>query len=935
MTRRPLVGRSAESSHLSNLLDGRDQAVFVLMSGDPGIGKTRMLGAFAELARERGIPVLSGRATEFERSAPFGILLDCLADGDRYVNLARTLDRLRALLSAEAGSASGPDAGLAGLGRHRTHRAVRNLVGQVVEHTPVLILLDDVQWADDASNELIDYHIRHPPDGGMIVVLAYRTGGLPAAFSSSLTSRAVVNLPLGPLSADEADTLLAKDVSRPRRRRLYERSGGNPLFLEILATLPEAPADDLLAAAGNRGGTSAIDRLIVAELAGLGPTHRLVAQAGAVAGDGMDTALVAAVAALDPGTVEPALDELVRRNVLGSGERALMFRHPLVRTAAYRMAGPSWRAAAHRRAAEHLRACGASHVACAVHMEHAIRLGDVEGAELLVSAAIAVAGNAPATAARWFRAALDALPAGDRPERRAYVRMSLAAALGVSGRLEESRTLLHEIVWVDGGHQGRAVEMLSMMERALGRLDEARAVLTAELAKAGPDDPGGRATLLTELAGTDLLEGRWQSAAENAALTLDLTQGQARGRVRPGVPVSAVTLLAVARIYRCDFAAGYRLLDQAKAMIDALTDRELCDDLDIVAPLAWGEYLVDRHGDALEHLARGLRIARDHGRDYVVPLMYAARVMVRSELGEVEGALADAEEAEEIARHLGSAEMLAFAHTVKSRPLLWRAGPEAAVPLIEEVHRGPGMRSAWWRTIADEVTSDVLMSAGRAQACREFLAARVPDDPVGLGPGAAAVFARRSRAEAERGDLTAATRWYERASAVVALGAPPARSASVAEAGAVLAMSAGPGDGAGAAAREAVESFVAAGLPVAEGLARRVLADVHRHEGDVRAAREQLGRAEELFARCGATWLAAQTGERRQPLEPGEPLSRRERQIVGLVSEGLTNRQIGERLFLSPRTVETHLARVFRKLGVNTRAALVRRVTGWDQGGAG
>ncbi|MEV0351436.1 AAA family ATPase [Nonomuraea sp. NPDC050680] len=946
-TRRPLVGRTAELAHLSGLLDARRQWVFVSLTGEPGIGKTRLLGAFADLARERGIMAIAGRATEFERSAPYGIVQDALADAHQHPELAGHLDGLRALLSRETGTGD-----LAGLDRHRRFREMRQGVERMGASSRLLVLMDDVQWADDASVEVIDYHIRHPPNTSAVIVLACRTGELPRGLARSLTSANVVNLPLGPLSAAEADTMLAgqsappgrRQLSRPGRRRLYERSGGNPLFLEILATLPDTPAADLAevtgagALAGVKGSgvltevtrTDALDRLIVAELAGLDPDRQLVAQAAAVAGDDLAAAFVAAVSGLDLPTVEAALDELVRRRVLGTAGRALVFRHPLVRAAAYQLAGPSWRRAAHRRAAEHLLARGASDVRRAVHMEHAIGVGDADGAALLVSAAGAVSVNAPATAARWFRAALEASPADATPE----LRVSLAAALGVSGRLEEARGLLHELVREGGANRDQAVGLLSAMQRSLGRLEEARALLTGELARV--DDSAGRPSLLVELAAIDLLQGQWDSAADNASQALDQPdqaspQREHTSAARPGTSASAVTLLAVAELYRCRFPDGYRLLARAKTFMDALTDRELCDDLGVVAPLAWGEFIVDHHDDALRHLARGLQVARDHGRDNVVPLLHAARAMVRSALGEIEAALADAEEAEEIARHLGSAEMLAFAHVVKSRPLLWQAGPEAAAPLVEEVLHGPGMRSAWWRTIADDVVSEVLMSVGRTEDCRRFLAARVGGDPSGVGPGAASVFARRARAEAARGDMTAAGQWYERAVAVVASGAPPARSADVEAARAALAMAADRPHEAEAAAREAVECLVTARLPVGEGFARMLLAEVSADAGDIRTAQEQLGQAKALFARVGAAWPAAQAGRRQRGTVAhgaGGRLSEREREIVELVGEGLTNRQIGERLYLSPRTVETHLAHVFRKLGVNTRAALARRSAG-------
>ncbi|MFC7648905.1 hypothetical protein ACFQX6_57090 [Streptosporangium lutulentum] len=111
-----------------------------------------------------------------------------------------------------------------------------------------------------------------------------------------------------------------------------------------------------------------------------------------------------------------------------------------------------------------------------------------------------------------------------------------------------------------------------------------------------------------------------------------------------------------------------------------MTDPELRANLGLMPPLAWAEFLVDEHHDALRHVERGLRIARRHGHHDVVPQLYAVRSIVHARLGMAPQALADAEDGEEIARHLDSAEMHAFALAVKSRPLLWRATPQRRFP---------------------------------------------------------------------------------------------------------------------------------------------------------------------------------------------------------------------------------------------------------------
>ncbi|GLW08188.1 hypothetical protein Misp01_33180 [Microtetraspora sp. NBRC 13810] len=996
--RSPLIGRDAELAALGSLLADPAPS-FVLVTGEPGIGKTRLLAAFAALASGAGVPAMTGRGLQFQDSVPFGMWLDAATGGEQDTRLAEPSGRLLSVLSIEPAGGQIAD----GVERHRLHRQVRALLADAAEPGGLVLLFDDVHWADDASVEVLDFLARRPCTTPVVVVLACRTGRVPTVLERSFAAAAdpPLRMALGPLAAADVDTWLSAEPSRWRRERLRRASGGNPLFLEILSDLPDTvaaeiadgPDGDALATTapspptasepsthanggpavhadtgpnthvnggsginansgpnthadsgpgihadsgpsthadggsgihtdGGPGVRAALGRLIFAQLGELDAGQRLIAQAAAVAGDGHDARLVAAVSEADAGMVERALDDLVGLDVLRPGDGGLAFRHPLVRAAAYRLAGPAWRAGAHRRAAAYLRSRGAPLVRCAAHMEHAVEVGDLDGAELLAAAGHATLATAPTTAARWLRAALAALPALPGLEAfRTGLRLALAKALGVSGRLAESRELLHEMLRSDGPHRSTVAELLATMNRSLGLLAEARAVIVAELA-AGP---ASRAELLLELAVTDLLDGRWHEGEGHAVQALASTGG------RPGLSAAAFTLRAVSRIHQCAFADGVRLLDRAALLTDALTDRELCEDLTLIAPLAWAEFLLDRHPAALGHLERGLRIARRHGRHNDVPLMYAVRTAVNVRTGKVADALADSADAEEMARHLGSLELLAFVRAVGARPLLWAAGPDPAMPSVEEALAGDGLRSAWWRIVVNHDVAEVLLSVDRGADCRELLASRVPADPAGLGPYAVSTYAMRSQIEVSHGDLRAAAEWYERAAGLAAH-APPAQYGCVARAAALIARAEGDHPAAAHRAREAVDVFRTVGLAVGEGFARMLLAEIESTLGDARGARRELGLARELFTGCGAPWLAGlvareqrRTGARQIRRRPAaEPLSGREREIAELVAQGMTNRQIADRLYLSPRTVETHLARAYQRLGVHTRAALAR-----------
>ncbi|RKR91989.1 putative ATPase [Micromonospora pisi] len=939
-----LLGREPEMDRMRRLLTGTGEPVFVVLTGDPGMGKSQLLAAFATAATDR--PALLGRATEFERSAPLALVLDLLEDADRHPGLARPAGRLRVALTARIGPTT-PDAAVSGAGpaagleRHLLFRKIRTALETTAATTPLLLLLDDVQWADDASTALIDYLVRHPPRAAVVTVLAARTGRLPAELHRSLdtTPAQVVRMPLGPLSPADADLLLA-DRPAAYRRRLYRAGGGNPLYLEILNQLPGPIVHELgrTPTTGESGpaaiGPAAIglDVLIARDLQALDGLPRRVVHAAALTGAELDVALVAAAAGTTEEEAAAALDELVRRDLLRVVNGELTFRHPLVRAAAYRMAGPAWRAAAHGRAVVYLTRQGAPLYQRAEHLQHAVRPGDLAGAELLATAAAATLETAPATAVCWLRPALRVLPDGPAlAERRAELRLLLAEALIRTGRLDEAREILHSLVAGASTLRYRAVELLAVTERAVGRLAEARALLGAALVRADADRSHARAGLLVEFAATEMLQGNWDAGVERSSQALAL----AGDDTRSAISVTATTLLALSELYQCRFGRGFELLERARRGTDALTDVELRGDLGVVAALAWAEYLVDQHEDGLRHVERGLRLARASGRTgHEVSQLYVVRSVIHARTGDAALALADVEDGEESARHIDSPELRAFTLALKSRPLLWQRGPEAALPILAELRREQSIRSAWWRGIADQHEAEVLFFVDQTRACRDLLARRLSPDPTGLGPYAPSVYALRAQAEAACGDLTAAWEWYERAAAVAATGAPRAQLGCVTRTQAVLYAAEGRYAQAREAGMVAVEHFEATRLPIGAGLARTVVADILVRSGDWAAASDQLGRAREAFDGCGAPWLSQWVGREqrragaRQPRDAArDQLSGREREIATLVAEGLTSPQIAAQLFLSPRTVESHLNRIFAKLGVSTRAALARLVT--------
>jgi DNA-binding CsgD family transcriptional regulator len=937
----PLVGRRDVLARFDRLLDGIGDPAsgLVGLAGEPGAGKTRLLAELAAGAEQRGILPLWGRAAEFEQEMPFGAVVDAL--DDRLETLAKKLperlddSRVIALLSAvfpalsssradDLGDPQTPDTGL---GRYAVYRAVRRLLDEIIPPDGLVLILDDLHWADEASVELLDHLVRHPPQGKILIVVAYRPAQAPARLSVLMETAPRISV--DPLNEAEVEEFLGPGVHRTRRRRLYEASGGNPFYLEALARMGGETAE---AGGGPEELPPAIRAALRMELSGLSERALLVARGAAVAADEFEPALAAVAAELPDERTLEAISELVARDVVRPASPGrFRFRHPLVRHAAYGSAAAGWQLAAHARIAAHLAALGAPATVRAHHVERSGRFGDRAAIDTLVAAARTVVAQAPATAAHWLGAALKIMP--EDAEERIELLLELGRLQAVSGKLVEGRDTAREALRLlppdDHERRARAARFGALMERQLDRPHEARALLLDELRRI----PGPQSAAALPLRIRLIAESLMRSDFRAAQAVLDLMP-QTSPDWDPGIALAVAALRPLPAYAAGKMADAVRYIEAADELMATTADEHLADWLDAITWLCWTETFLGRHRAARSRFDRAIGVARATGQSYIVSTLLTGRARSDVMLGRLEDASAGAQDAAEAARLLGSGQQLGFALTQECLARSWAGDHDDALRLgSDAVDTGGG--GEWWGALARYAHGLALVNAGDLEAgepvlleaCDHFTSPRLD-----LGT---LIFCCETLAQVAvaRGRSREANKWADRAEQTARPDAETTVGAAKLARAHVLVGS----DPAGAAehARTAAEVFSAAELRIDAGRATMRAGLAYAAAGQRAHAVSELGAAAMIFKDCGARALHARTVREQRRLgvrvtagaskRGAGPygLTRRELEVAQLIVDGHTNAEIAKRLYLSPRTVETHISHIFAKLGVASRVAIV------------
>ncbi|MFF3375146.1 AAA family ATPase [Streptomyces sp. NPDC002680] len=969
-----MLGRSVELARFDALLDraaqgtaggeelrdsGRSRLVsrLVDITGEAGIGKSRLLGEVCARARRRGMTVLRGRATEYERQVPFQVFTDALAHLDPHA-----LDALDGFPKTET-EAVAPllqrSRRSGAVDRFALHRSTAALLARLAAPSGLLLALDDLHWADPASLELLDHLVRHPVHAPVVLAVTRRDRQGPESLAARLTREldtgTVVRLGLRPLSARDCAELAGPGLPPAETTALYAASEGNPFYF---LTLLQA----------HRGGTTpgssappGLGTLLLDELTVLTPSERGIVDAVAVLGEHATPAMVSRVTGRSGTAFTADVHALTRRDLLRSTPQGLLtLRHPVVRTLVHESTPLLRRVEIHRLAARELAHAGASAAERAHHVEQSLTAWDPEAVAVLEEAAARTARTAPASCAHWLDVALRHLPhTPEHTTRRRELVLQRARALAACGGLRESRDLLQELIATPrtprrspgdpatdknqglGENQDRlrvrAVVLCALVERHLGRCTEAVALLRRELAR--DPAPADVVRLGLELGSAAPQDSDTSYAQVRTEVEVALAAARSLGDEVKEAGVLAVAALGEA--YEGNMTAAHGLARQAAALVDSLPDNDLTALCEPLARLGWAEAFLEHYPDAERHAERGLDIARRSGQLYVMPHLLLCLSHIRVQTCRISSALELADQAEDIARGIGSDQLLAFVLASKAAALVAACPPGDPRPLAvaEEAVAAAGTGVDWWASTAWCIFGWAALMAGDPVRARDAMLRAGGPELQRIQPSMRPLYLEilvtaalvTDRPEEARG-------WAERASKEAEqLGLPMLR-ASALRSTAHLPLAQGDTAAAADLFAEAAAESARCGAVFWEAYSLLLGAPLEAAAGHDRGGTRAWLRGRRLAETGGSGMLVGLADANRPPGHGSEApydsperarltqrlatLTARELEIAELVAQGLTSQAIADRLYVSRRTVETHVSRTFRKTGVSTRTAL-------------
>ena len=930
----PLVGRTSEltvlTSHAEAAYAGRSG--LVVLSGPTGIGKTSLLRAFLDSDTCRKMTVLHGTCGQLVAGSgyggvralfgPLGLTADDAHDSPLLQGNAR---RALPALAPRPGDEEPPSPATAYPVLHGLYWLAVNLMTQ----GPLVLVLDDVHWCDERSLRWIDFLLRRADHLPLLVVLAQRTEAepvAPAALADIVAQPRSSAIRLGPLAdadvAELAREIFPLPVAPSFAERVAAVCGGNPLTVTRLLhelRAKGARPDDTGIRAIAEVGQCVVAQSVHALFERQPGWVRDVATAIAVLG-GEDPEHIGALAAVPAARVEEAVTLLRGAEVVAPDRPDLA--HDVVRSAVLDAAGADALAALRARAAQLLSDIGrpAEEVANQVllvpgHPQPWMRW------VLREAAAQATNRGAPEAAARYLRRVLEAEP--DSVSAHVQLAGALAETHPVEaiGLLNDALDLTPDVrakapIAVQLAMTCLTVQQSPAAVRTLG------AVLDALEAELGPDPEPRDRELVTLVRSALLISG----CDEKATLTTVRERFAHLAEPAGDTPAQRQLLAMMTVLSGMEGTSAERTVRQARRALHpsgvALGNWSLLFS-------AFTLSLADEVEDAMEALDRSLRYGQENAAVWSYVLTLSTRALMLHGLGAMPDALADAQTAVEITSHERWGGHMTMPQIALATVLIDRGEPERAEELLGQVTRpnldGFVMEYHWYlmaRARARWALGDGRTALRLLLDCGSSLEETGFANPcfIPWWAEAAWVYAAEKRADEARDVVDhgaeLARRW----------GTPRALGLGALARGMTTRGETGIG-----LLTEAVAHLSASPARAEHARAEFMLGTALLDAGDSRGAREHLRASADLAQSCGA--LALAKGARRRLVAAGgrmreitgspvDLLTGTERKVATLAAAGAGNREIAQSLFVTVRTVETHLTSVYRKLGLTQRAEL-------------